>query len=111
MSHDEKTYVYVISAGPGFQKIGMAKNPKSRMRDLQIGNPIELEISHLVQPVPAHVARNIERTTHQMLRKFNCGGEWFRCGVELAAQSVEIAFTLLTIEKMHSHEIVAEFGG
>jgi hypothetical protein len=56
----------------GRVKIGWAKDPSARIRELQVGNPFRLK---LIGQLPG--TREAERWVHDQLREHRTGGEWF----------------------------------
>ena len=68
--------IYVISAiGISHVKVGVARNPVSRLRKLQTGQPLKLVILAL-----ADWPNQSERRIHRVLRAERVRGEWFvRC--------------------------------
>lgn len=65
--------VYVISAtGTEFVKIGIGRNPVSRMRELQTGQPMLL-----VLLAAADWPNSAERRIHRVLHSSRVRGEWF----------------------------------
>ena len=71
--------VYFIQEGDsGPIKIGVAKNVKTRMNTLQVGNPRTL---HLLGTLPAKVGT--ERVLHNRFRHNRIGGEWFVPGDDI----------------------------
>lgn len=72
------TFVYLIcEADDGPIKIGYGKDPITRLRDMQTGNPRPLRIERVVIG-----GRAVEKMLHQMWLSFAVGGsagtEWFR---------------------------------
>jgi hypothetical protein len=77
MARDEKgpEYVYLMEAvGLGYIKVGRAKDPFQRLRELQTGcpKPIVLRMCFL-----CHNAAEREAALHKKLVKFRSHGEWF----------------------------------
>jgi hypothetical protein len=67
------TTVYFITSSAGPIKIGHAKNPHRRMRDLQLAGPSELTLAAIVEgPV------SLERSYHARFAEHRLHGEWFR---------------------------------
>ena len=70
-------YVYLIQKGYGSIKIGVSKDPESRLKMLQTGNPTEL---HLIAKFPCESekqARALEADLHNEFREYRMKGEWF----------------------------------
>ena len=73
-------YVYIISDGTGYIKVGISANPENRKKQLQTSNPNKLEIlfteefecnrNHLLK-----IERNIHRELKQIAKHMK--GEWF----------------------------------
>ena len=66
--------IYVIQSGD-YTKIGIAGAVPGRMRELQVGNPIELQLLH---HWPSERAEADEYSIHQHLREWRVRGEWFK---------------------------------
>ena len=67
--------VYLIqSLEEGYYKIGISKNPKKRVKQLQTGNSSELK---LINSYPSEYANKIEKTLHNLLSYCKKEGEWF----------------------------------
>lgn len=54
-------------------KIGRAKNPWSRLRDMQTGNPVKLEMVYCFR-----ADMNAERLFHERYSHLRIRGEWFK---------------------------------
>jgi len=64
--------IYFISTGE-FVKIGIANNPKQRLRDLQTASPVKLKI---IYTIPG--TENLEKILHNIFDEYRECGEWFR---------------------------------
>lgn len=73
------TSVYLIRANDGKYKIGTAKYPEKRLRQLQTGNSDELL---LIETYQSHNARKIETILHNHYSYGKERGEWFNLSVE-----------------------------
>jgi hypothetical protein len=79
-------YVYFIRGeGTGLVKIGVADDPRTRLRDLSIGSPVALT---LLGQTPGNEA--IERALHKRFAALRAHGEWFRETHELASFIAEV---------------------
>jgi hypothetical protein len=71
--------IYVIGApeiSPGRVKIGVTGgDPYARMKDLQTGSPVRLELLH---QEPG--GREVERALHQVFTRYRLHREWFEFG-------------------------------
>ena len=76
---DRTAFVYFV-AGAGLIKIGTAKVVRTRLRDLQIGSPVRLELL-----VAIRGSRHLEMLLHQRFEHLHAHGEWFRAEHELRA--------------------------
>ena len=65
--------MYLIQAkGSGSIKIGKTKHPIARLKQLQIGNAMELRLIHVFKGYG-----KVERPLHKELKQFKEKGEWF----------------------------------
>lgn len=71
-----KNYVYFISDGQ-FVKIGVAKNPESRLKELQTGNPRKLSIMCKIPVGSDRDAYRLEGKLHIEYEAFAKQVEWF----------------------------------
>jgi hypothetical protein len=68
-------YVYLIYCeGNSLFKIGVSKNPKSRLKQLQTGSGLKLS---LLQSYPSVYAHKIESSFHNRYSYLKTSGEWF----------------------------------
>jgi len=66
--------VYLIRANDGRYKIGIAKDPKHRIRQLQTGNSDQLV---LIETYQSENASRIEKALHNRYSYVRNVGEWF----------------------------------
>lgn len=66
------SFIYFISYEGGPIKIGVAKNPESRLRELQTGCPFPLRV---LGTMPGTIS--LERQLHIKFDHLRLGGEWF----------------------------------
>lgn len=77
-------YVYVIEQDGGeYVKIGVTDTPKDRLRNLQHGSPLRLEISLLIRCQDEYAARQLESFFHLALNYCAAYGEWFHINAAL----------------------------
>lgn len=89
----EISYLYVIAADPnGPTKLGISKDPDSRLRQLQTGHAQRLRL-YYQEPVPASQARLFEGLLHRQVSFLRTHGEWFDLSVADAIAHVQ--FTLI----------------
>jgi hypothetical protein len=71
--------VYLLSTPSGFWKVGVARDPEARRRELQCGcpEPIAL-VGSTGQHEDGADARSFERLVHEALAPWRSRGEWFR---------------------------------
>ena len=81
--HKESTFLnnqiyFIVDEECRFVKIGISRNPESRVKDLQSGNPIRLEVAY-------HFPGDGEgeKELHRYLKDYRTIGEWFRVKDEL----------------------------
>lgn len=69
-------YVYFIASEHSL-KIGISKEVKARLTELQIGNPHKLKVVNTIFRYTKSEARKTEKLFHLALRKYQKCGEWF----------------------------------
>lgn len=72
----EPYYVYVISDG-NHLKIGYSKEPKRRLKDLQVGNAAHLKLLRAFEVIGMAAAKAHEKTLHRKFKSSRKKGEWF----------------------------------
>lgn len=80
--------LYVLASAGGMCKIGMAKDPAERLRQLVTGHPHKLVLAQSF-PVEPHMAAHLERAAHIRLAAHRMQGEWFSVSREDAIAAVE----------------------
>ena len=73
---DPKYYVYLISDGE-YIKIGIAKDVRTRLCELQVGNPNQLELICAIPLNSEKNARRLEEELHLEYDEFSIRGEWY----------------------------------
>lgn len=73
---DPKYYVYLISDGK-YIKIGITKDLQTRLRELQVANPNQLELICAIPLKSEKDARDLEERLHHEYDEFYIRGEWF----------------------------------
>lgn len=73
---DKHTHIYVICMERCAYKIGMAEDPRARLRGLQTGCPFELELAGTAK-VPWLFAPAVEAGLHKRYAPWRLKGEWF----------------------------------
>lgn len=78
------TYIYVVTEswdkklrGRQAVKVGVAKNPQSRIKELQVANARKLQLTMLIGPMGSKNAYSLEKALHRYLRRNHVNGEWF----------------------------------
>jgi len=74
-------YVYLIQSGKKKTdpvKVGFSKDPETRIKTLQTGNPVKLELIMKIKCNNEKHARTLEKALHEMLGTQNVYLEWFR---------------------------------
>lgn len=70
-------HLYFVRCGP-FVKIGIAADVRKRVKDMEMHNPYDLEITHVMLG-----KRKEEKELHQRFSAYRHKGEWFRYQGEL----------------------------
>jgi hypothetical protein len=78
---ERQAFVYLVAAhGSGLLRIGLARDPGQRLRELQVGSPLPLELAH-TSPCPDRPAA--EAIVAELGRRFaerRAHGHWYRLG-------------------------------
>lgn len=84
------TYIYVISERPDRRlggrlavKVGVARNPQRRCKELQTANPRKLDVTLVIGPMSEKMAFRLEAKIHRYLHRYRLNGEWFQ-GVSIS---------------------------
>ena len=93
----EQWCVYFIRCGP--VKIGRTTDLMNRLKDLQVGNPYELNILFTLPCSSLEHSMKLERFLHrQLYNKFHVRGEWF-----IVDSRVSITKLIDKFNTSHSH--------
>lgn len=98
--------VYLIRGNDGRYKIGIAKNPKKRISQLQTGNSDQLD---LIDSYPSENASKIETALHHHYSHAKLNGEWFDLSITEEALFINrcktIDETITSLRKMGNNFI------
>ncbi len=78
MKHPTDHSVYLIASRLGLAKIGVAPEPRQRLRELQVGSPVRLELA-LAEPYPTR--QQARAVADELARRFaarRAHGHWYR---------------------------------
>lgn len=73
--------VYFITGAPGFVKIGYTTDLAKRIRALQIGCPLVIDLLGYVRG-----GRSVEQDYHYRFRAWRQAGEWFKLSQDIKAE-------------------------
>lgn len=73
---EKEKFIYFISSDE-LTKIGISEDPQKRIKTLQVGNPIKLELMATI----GKANRNLESQIHEYFNDERINGEWFRIGL------------------------------
>jgi len=94
-------YVYLIRGNDDDYKIGIAKNPNQRIKQLQTGNSDELK---LIETYQSENAFKIETALHNRYAHLHSHGEWFKLSLteelNFKDECSEIDNTINTLREM-----------
>ena len=94
-------YVYLIRGNDGKYKIGIAKNPSQRIKQLQTGNSDELQ---LIDTYLTENAYKIESALHNQYAHVRNHGEWFDLSVSdevsFKKKCEQIDKSIMTLRRM-----------
>lgn len=68
--------VYLMEC-EGFIKIGLSRDPRARLINIQSSTPFEVSIRALISPILPCDARSLESYLHTVFSDFRVRGEWF----------------------------------
>lgn len=89
------SFIYVIgSNGPPY-KVGISKDPKRRLKNIQTGHPHKLEILS-IKETAFNKTKLLETIIHRNINKYKTHGEWF--DIELETLLLEIDYALIRYE-------------
>lgn len=71
-------------------KLGMAKDPERRVKALQTGHPLNLELVWKRKVGTRKEAARNEKSLHKFFKEHHLRGEWFDCDVEPLLEGFEI---------------------
>jgi hypothetical protein len=83
-------YIYVIGPQSGWQKVGLAIDPQTRLDALQTASGLDLML-HASVAVPFGEAHAVERQAHQALARCRVRNEWFETTPAAAVAAVHKA--------------------
>lgn len=101
----EPVSVYAFTGG-AFAKIGIAKDVRARLAQVQTYCPIKIRLSYHYEFESRLYANVAEREAHDLLREFRVHGEWFRIDAQTAIYRTSIAVdgTRMLVEKHKTEE-------
>jgi predicted GIY-YIG superfamily endonuclease len=83
-------HVYVIDRGDGVIKIGMtSREPSRRIKEVQKKACFIAVNTYVTEKIGS--SRNVEKHAHNLLKRYDVGGEWFTCTFEEGMNSVDKA--------------------
>jgi hypothetical protein len=83
-------YIYFIRAGRTDNvKIGVSRNVKTRLRELQTGNSEPLSVDHVIPYASAYKAYAVEAALHEQFASRRLVGEWFLFTPEALAGALD----------------------
>lgn len=74
-------YVYFMQGQRDNVKIGVSKNPESRLKELQTGHSCKLKILESFPFASRLEAYDVEKRLHHRYRRHRLNGEWFKFGM------------------------------
>ncbi len=93
-------FLYVIGSGVEGQpiKIGISRNPQSRIAEMQTSNPFPLSVLHSIE-MEWSLARKAEAFCHREMKAKNTSGEWFLISTDEAVLLIGKTLDLRLWEK------------
>ena len=84
-------FVYLIRGNNGKYKIGIAKEPKKRLKQLQTGNS---DVLTIIETYQSENASKIESTLHNRYSYLRNAGEWFDLSINEEINFTNYCFTI-----------------
>jgi hypothetical protein len=81
-------YIITVAGTLGLIKVGIAKDPEQRLKDLQTASPFKLALFGFARVGSYTAARTLEFAVHVALAPFWQVGEWFRVAPEDAQRTI-----------------------
>lgn len=108
-SYSQPCSIYIVQAPNGAVKIGIAKDVRLRMVDLQIGNPEALRLIYQVDVSKRSAAEALETILHKRYAPDILRGEWFAVEAERLIADIEfaIAFAQAVTEVEFRGQVIA----
>jgi hypothetical protein len=80
-STEPQAFVYLVTArGSGLVRIGLARDPGQRLRELQVGSPLKLELAHAQACADRPAAEAIVAELERRFAGRRAHGHWYRLG-------------------------------
>jgi len=73
----EREVYFARTKSSGAVKIGVSKEPEQRVKELQTGNPMEIEVILTTTPPEGHTALEWEQGLQKLCQSYKMNGEWF----------------------------------
>lgn len=102
----QPSHLYVIQREDGLVKIGVAKDPKSRARQLRKRYEMQMD---LVKTFPIWKAYDVEAEAHYRLIDRQAFGEWFKVPASVAVETIEEILALPLLFPCMGRERVKKF--
>lgn len=88
-------YVYIIAheesgGAVGPVKVGVASDPRTRLKGLQTGNPRPLVLAAIFGTPNRSIALALETAFHEVMADHRLSGEWFNLAPERASVAMRI---------------------
>lgn len=73
-------YVYLMKAGEAL-KIGKSRNPAQRIKEVQVGNPVDVSLLAVFKCATVGQSSIFERALHRKFKSSRLRGEWFNASI------------------------------
>ena len=84
-------YVYVIGIPEmDLSKIGISRNPSTRLSQLRTGSPFTMELRMCLRTPSDSTARSLESAFHKVMESKRRSGEWFHLSLDEACRILAI---------------------
>lgn len=104
---NKPTCVYLLWAiGSNVFKIGIAANAFTRMKQLQVGSPLQLNVT---RAHPCDDPKKLEKKLHEVFKPYFSHGEWFEADYRIACKLFDQTVSKWTVADISQHQQGLEF--
>ncbi|NDG32975.1 GIY-YIG nuclease family protein [bacterium] len=92
--YKDRGFIYVIGPEDGPFKIGITKDVKTRLRELQVGCWFKIKVHFILESIDP---RHTEEIVHSFLSQYRLNGEWFKCPLNGIIHTIEMIYEKMLV--------------